>query len=55
MAAFHVRGIDAHLAWHGDADTYALVFVPADPENLARLEGWIGTQIGTRQHGTRGD
>lgn len=35
------RGIDARLAWHADHDQDALVFVPADRENLARLEGWL--------------
>jgi hypothetical protein len=35
-------GIDARLAWHSDHDSDALVMVPAEPENLRKLDQWLG-------------
>lgn len=37
-------GIDASLTWHADIDADALALVETDPENLARLDRWVGTR-----------
>jgi hypothetical protein len=36
-------GIDAELAWSADFDGDGLVLVRPEPENLIRLERWLGT------------
>lgn len=41
MAELRRLGVDARLAWYGDHDSAALVFVPTDRENLHRLDRWL--------------
>jgi hypothetical protein len=45
MAALRRHGIDARLAWNGDADSPALVLVEPDRENIRRLETWAGGEV----------
>jgi hypothetical protein len=42
LAEFRTLGIDARIAWSSDYDSDAMVLVAPEPENLRRLDRWLG-------------